>query len=82
MVFQGDTEQSLGYITIPLKLVLAKEITIELIGANTDNDAFDKIVEVDPNKELDMFKDKESAEAKGQLRIIEIEFYEKPNEEK
>lgn len=78
VVFQGDTEQSLGYITIPLKPILAKKITIELIGANTDNDAFDKIIEVDPNNELDMFKDKEGAEAKGQLRIVEIEFYAKP----
>ncbi|HEX9601654.1 MAG TPA: DUF4982 domain-containing protein [Mariniflexile sp.] len=77
LVFQGDTKRSLGYITIPLKPVLAKEITIELIGTNTDSDAFDKIVEVDPNKELDMFKDEEDAKAKGQLRIVEIEFYEK-----
>lgn len=77
IVYKGNTERSLGYITIPLKPVLAKEISIELIGANTDSDAFDKIVEVDPNAELDMFKDKESASAKGQLRIVEIEFYEK-----
>ena len=76
IVYQGNTQQSLGYITIPLKPVLAKEITIELIGVNSESDAFDKIVEVDPNKELDMFKDKEDTSAKGQLRIVEIEFYE------
>lgn len=46
------------------------------VNTNTDNDTFDKIVDVDPNKELDMFKDAENANAKGQLRIIEIEFYE------
>ena len=78
IVYEGNTERSLGYITLPLKPVLAKDITIELIGANNDSDAFDNIVEVDPNAELDMFKDTKSAEAKGQLRIVEIEFYNKP----
>ncbi|MFD0990152.1 sugar-binding domain-containing protein [Mariniflexile jejuense] len=76
LVYEGSTERSLGYITIPITPVLAKEITIELIGLSSENDAFDKIVEIDPNAELDMFKDKESVDAKGQLRIVEIEFYE------
>ncbi|WP_235817861.1 sugar-binding domain-containing protein [Formosa haliotis] len=75
-VFKGETSQSLGYITIDLKPVSAKSITIELIGANTENDAFNQIVEVDPTKELDLYKDKASTNAKGQLRIVEIEFYE------
>lgn len=79
IVFQGNTEQSLGYITLPLNPVLTNDITIELVGANTDDDAFNTIVEVDPNAELDMFKDTKSAEAKGQLRIVEIEFYEELN---
>ncbi|MFL1011715.1 glycoside hydrolase family 2 protein [Flavisericum labens] len=80
VLFEGETERSLGYVTLPLKPKLTKEITIELIGANTDSDAFDKIVEVDPNKELDMFKDEEkAAEIKGHLRIVEIEFYESIN---
>lgn len=80
-VYRGDTKQSLGYITIPLKPVLAEKITIELIGLNTENDAFNEIVEVDPNKELDLYKDKEAANRKGDLRIVEIEFYEKYNEQ-
>ncbi|MEN3323242.1 sugar-binding domain-containing protein [Mariniflexile soesokkakense] len=75
-VYKGNTWQSLGYISIPLKPVLAKQITMELIGDNTEKDAFDKIVEVDPTKELDLYKDKNATEAKGQLRIVEIEFYE------
>ncbi|MFG6687289.1 sugar-binding domain-containing protein [Mariniflexile sp. HNIBRBA6329] len=79
-VYKGNTLQSLGYITIPLKPVLAKQITMELIGDNTEKDAFDKIVEVDPTKELDLYKDKNAANAKGQLRIVEIEFYEKQDE--
>ncbi|AWK06332.1 beta-galactosidase [Flavobacterium crocinum] len=76
-VFKGNTTQSLGYITIPLKPVLAEKITIELIGINTEKDNFSKITEVDPTKELDLFKDKTSVDASGQLRIVEIEFYEK-----
>ena len=77
LVYEGETERSLGYITIPLKPVLSNEITIELIGINTDSDAFNQIVEVDPNKELDMFKETDTENKKGQLRIVEIEFYEK-----
>lgn len=76
-VFKGNTSQSLGYVTIPLEPVLAEKITIELIGANTEKDVFSKIVEVDPTKELDLYKDKTSVDATGQLRIVEIEFYEK-----
>jgi len=76
-VFKGNTTQSLGYITIPLEPLSAEKITIELIGANTEKDGFSKIVEVDPTKELDLYKDKTSVDATGQLRIVEIEFYEK-----
>jgi hypothetical protein len=76
-VFKGNTTQSLGYVTIPLEPILAEKITIELIGANKEKDVFSKIVEVDPTKELDLYKDKTSVDAAGQLRIVEIEFYEK-----
>lgn len=79
-VYKGDTMQSLGYITLPLKPVLAQQITIELTGINSEKDAFDKIIEVEANKELDLFKDKTAVDAKGQLRIVEIEFYEKQDE--
>jgi beta-galactosidase len=79
-VFKGNTKQSLGYITLDLMPVLAKEITVELTGINTEKDAFNKIVEVDPTKELDLYKDKMAADAKGQLRIVEIEFYKKRDE--
>ncbi len=76
-VFNGKTEQSLGYITLAIKPILAQKITIELTGSNSEKDAFNKIIEVDPTKELDLFKDKTAVDAKGQLRIVEIEFYEK-----
>jgi hypothetical protein len=79
-VYKGNTAQSLGYITIPLEPGLAQNIKIELIGANTEKDGFSKIVEVEATKDLDLFKDKTAVDAKGQLRIVEIEFYEKINE--
>ncbi|MCM4157254.1 sugar-binding domain-containing protein [Gramella sp. AN32] len=75
-LFKGDTNRSLGYITLPLKPVKTQNIKIELIGANSEDDAFKDIVEVNPTKELDLYKDQEAANAKGQLRIVEIEFYE------
>ena len=78
-VYKGNTAQSLGYITIPLEPVLAQNIKIELIGANTEKDGFSNIVEVEATKDLDLFKDKTAVDAKGQLRIVEIEFYEKLN---
>jgi hypothetical protein len=75
-VYKGETKQNLGYLTIPLEPVLTKNIRIELIGANSENDAFNEITEIDPTKDLDLYKDKAAANAKGQLRIVEIEFYE------
>jgi hypothetical protein len=74
-VYSGETEQSLGYITIPLQPLRTQNIRIELIGAQSEKDAFGEIIEVDPTKELDLYKDKTAANAKGQLRIVEIEFY-------
>lgn len=76
-VYKGNTAQSLGYITIPLEPVLAQNIKIELIGTHTEKDGFSNIVEVEATKDLDLFKDKTAVDAKGQLRIVEIEFYEK-----
>ena len=80
VVYEGNTAQSLGYISIPLNPILAHQVTIELVGSNSEKDAFDTIVEIDPTKELDLFKDESASEAKGQLRIVEIEFYEKLDE--
>ena len=76
ILFEGETWQSLGYITIPLEKVTTDAIEIALIGANTEADAYNEIIEVDPTKELDLYKDKKATNAKGQLRIVEIEFYE------
>ncbi|MCG9970024.1 glycoside hydrolase family 2 protein [Christiangramia crocea] len=75
-IYKGETRRNLGYLHIPVDTGITENVKIELIGANTEEDAFGDIVEVDPTKELDLYKDKEAANAKGQLRIVEIEFYE------
>ena len=62
--------------TLPIKPVLTKNLRIELTGENLEEGAFNDVVEIDPTKELDLYKDKEAANATGQLRIVEIEFYE------
>ena len=82
LIWSGETERSLGYIHLtPTKQVKTNEITIRLKGAGKDEDAFGGIVEVaEPAAgELDLFKSKSknSANAKSELRIVEIEFIEK-----
>ena len=76
-VWKGNTAQSLGYIFIPIKPTKGKTVTIRLTGSNTEKDAFQNMIEVNGNKELDGFKDPKNADTKGQLRIVEAEFYEK-----
>ncbi|MFA6582346.1 MAG: beta-galactosidase, partial [Paludibacter sp.] len=77
VVWTGKTAQSLGYITIPLTPTKGKSVTIRLTGSNTEKDAFQNMIEVNGNKELDGFKDPKNANTKGQLRIVEAEVYEK-----
>lgn len=76
-VFRGTTDLSLGYVCLPLKPIKGKEVTVRLIGANTESDAFSQIKELDAKQELDLFHDPNAKQSEGQLRIIEIEFYEK-----
>ncbi len=75
LVWKGETERSLGYVTIPLKPVTGKTVTVRLTGSNKEKDAFQNMIEVNGNKELDGFKDPKNLDTKGQLRIVEIEFY-------
>ena len=82
LIWSGETQRSLGYIHLkPNKAVKTNEITIRLKGAGKDKDAFGGIVEVaEPAAgELDLFKAKNGAETKSELRIVEIEFLEKKN---
>ncbi|MDE7085096.1 MAG: DUF4982 domain-containing protein, partial [Prevotella sp.] len=79
LIWSGETERSLGYIHLkPTKQVKANKITIRLKGAGKDKDAFGGIVEVaEPAAgELDLFKAKNGAKTKSELRIVEIEFLE------
>lgn len=80
LVWNGDTERSLGYIHLtPCKRVRTDEITIRLKGAGKEEDAFGGIVEVAETAagELDLFKAKNGSETNNELRIVEIEFLEK-----
>lgn len=77
IVWKGNTAQSLGYITIPVKPMAGDSITIRLTGSGTENDVFQNMIELNGNKELDGFKDSKNLDTKGQLRIIEVEFFEK-----
>lgn len=74
-VFEGETPRSLGYVSLPLRPVKGESVTIQLVGTSTDSDAFGQIVEITGTKELDLYKDPNAIDAKGQLRIVEVEFY-------
>lgn len=75
-VFRGETDKNLGYIGIPVKPTKGRFVKIQLIGLTTDNDVFNQIVELAGHIELDLFRDPNAADARGQLRIIEIDVYE------
>lgn len=70
-VFKGDTEKSLGYITIPIKPTYGQFIKVELIGENKEQDAFN-LVEITGKKEI-----KEHDKSGKQLGIVEVEVYKK-----
>ena len=77
-VYEGETEKSLGYINIPFKPVRGRYVTIKLTGATQDKDAFGGITEVAAKSagELDLYKDPDAADVKGEFRIVEAEVYE------
>lgn len=75
-VFKGETEKSLGYISLPITPTKGRFVKIQLMGLSSDNDAFSEIVEVTGNIELDLYRDPKATDAKGQLRIVEVEVYE------
>ncbi|NDW19114.1 glycoside hydrolase family 2 protein [Dysgonomonas sp. 216] len=75
-VYKGETDKSLGYVCIPVTPTKGRLVKIQLIGLSSDEDAFGGIIEVTGNKELDLYKDPKALDSKGQLRIVEAEFYE------
>ncbi|MBP3356923.1 MAG: family 43 glycosylhydrolase [Rikenellaceae bacterium] len=78
LVWSGNTERSLGYVTIDIPPSKGRFVKIELIGVSEESDAFSDIVEVTGNIELDLYRDPNAGNQDGQLRIVEIEFYENP----
>ncbi|MDD4923023.1 MAG: DUF4982 domain-containing protein, partial [Bacteroidales bacterium] len=73
VLWEGTTDKSLGYITLPLnKGIVSSSIRVELPGAGKETDPALSKARLEPNKSLD-FLDKES---RDELRIVEIEFYE------
>lgn len=77
LVWQGETARSLGYILIPVKPTVGKTVTIRLTGSGVEEDAFQNMIELSGNKELDGFRDPENMKTEGQLRIVEAEFFKK-----
>lgn len=71
-VFSGNTPKSLGYVTLQFPPTRSKKVLIKLIGANIDGDAFG-IVEITGKIEPSGAEKK----SKGELDIVEIEFYER-----
>ena len=76
-VWKGVTQQSLGYVLIPVSPAVGRSVTIRLTGSGTEQDAFQHMIELNGSKELDGFKDPKDLDTKGQLRIVEAEFFEK-----
>ncbi|RKD90951.1 glycoside hydrolase family 2 protein [Mangrovibacterium diazotrophicum] len=72
-VWSGETDRSLGYITIPVVPTFGKTVTIKLTGSGVEEDAFQNMIELSGNKELDGFRDPEGLKTEGQLRIVEAE---------
>jgi hypothetical protein len=75
LVWQGETARSLGYILIPVEPAVGKTVTIRLTGSGVEEDAFQNMIELNGNKELDGFKDPAGLKTEGQLRIVEAGFY-------
>lgn len=77
LIWKGTTEKSLGYVSLMIeKPIKAKRYTIRQTGSTVDKDAFGQIVELAApvSNELDLYKAKDGAKVKGELRIVEIDF--------
>ena len=72
-VFKGETKQNLGYYTVRFDPILGKSLVIELIGTGIDQDLFG-LVEVTGQKDDASQTDKDP-NAKGKLKIVELEIY-------
>jgi hypothetical protein len=75
-VYRGETPKSLGYVSFPVAPTKGRFVKILLTGAGSEADTFGGIVEITGQKELDLYRDPNAANSKGQLRIVEAEVYE------
>lgn len=73
LVWQGKTQQSLGYVYLSFPPVSGSSVTIRLTGANTEKDAFQNMVELNGKKESDNLPETRSSKNKGSLRIVEAD---------
>jgi beta-galactosidase len=72
-VFNGTTPTSLGYVTLDCKPAKGKKVRIELAGATKDSEEI-KLVEI--TGKVDQAGLKAGDKSNGQLKIVEVEFYE------
>lgn len=72
-VFRGVTPRSLGYVTLALKPVEGRSVKIEPLAGSEAREAFGAITELVDQKNATTG---EQNIGKGELAIIEIEFYE------
>lgn len=71
IVWRGSTPKSLSYVHIPLGGVVAKRLTVRLVGAADSGDAFGAV------QELDARNNETMAAGNGNLRIVEAQLIEK-----
>lgn len=76
VVYEGRTENSLGYVTIPVVPTKGKTVTVKLIGTSLEGDAFGAIVELSGKKEVTPVTLEGAGSADSQLSIVEFECYE------
>ena len=74
VLWQGNTDKTLGYVHIALPPIRTDEITIALHGAVGDKDAFGILELSDEDRQPSALQSYASAEKR--LRIVEIEFVE------
>ena len=77
LVWKGDTEKSLGYVSLSIdRPVKARRYTIRQTGKASEKDAFGAVTELAGGAatELDLYKTPGSENVKGALRIVEIDF--------
>ena len=70
-IWRGSTPKSLSYVHIPLGGVVAKRLTVRLVGAADSGDAFGAV------QELDARNNETMAAGNGNLRIVEAQLIEK-----